>query len=321
MEDLERRLRQDAKHSEPVPLPVPGEAFGIGAVRGLREAFQGFSVLGFEAQAGVAGFVEVLLFDEDVEVVGERPEPAVEEPVGGLGEGEAVADDAGSAVFEAVDVGGVEDGGAVLRDHAVAGEGAGEVVGGQHLEGEAGLALAVGLRRGGSRCRELGVGRFEVDPEQVRQVRADAAGEMGEQDRAAGGGAEAGIGEAEQVIRMEPGDACKVASGGLASVLFVGSPEAVRAGVVKGQLHIRPRAPADRTKRPVGMETEGQLAITAELPAGKLAGFHEIDDDQMEQRLVRRGPAGPVLVQVGEFGKPGMGGSLHVFTEEVPSEK
>jgi hypothetical protein len=33
-----------------------------------------------------------LFFDEDVEVIGEGPEAAVEEPVGGFGEGEAVAD-------------------------------------------------------------------------------------------------------------------------------------------------------------------------------------------------------------------------------------
>lgn len=86
--------------------------------------------------------MEVLFFDKDVEVIGERPEATVEEPVGGFGEGEAVADGAGAALAETVDVRGVENGSAVLRDHPVAGEGAREVVGRQDIEGEAGFPFA-----------------------------------------------------------------------------------------------------------------------------------------------------------------------------------
>jgi hypothetical protein len=37
------------------------------------EFFQCQAVLGFEEEAEVTGFVEGLFFDEDVEVIGERP--------------------------------------------------------------------------------------------------------------------------------------------------------------------------------------------------------------------------------------------------------
>ena len=139
--------------SKPVPLPVPGEVIGIGMEGESGRKPDVFSILRFEQEAEVAAFMEGSLFDENVEVVGERPESAVEEPVGGFGEGQAVADEAGAALAEAADVGGVEDGGAVLGDHAVAGEGAGEVVGGQDLEGEAGFTLPGGLRCAGGRDR------------------------------------------------------------------------------------------------------------------------------------------------------------------------
>ena len=84
----------------------------------------------------------------------------------GFGEGEAVADEAGAAVAEGADVCGVEDGGAVIGDHAVAGEGAGEVVGGQDFEGETGVALAGGVGGGGWGRREIGGVRWEFDAEE-----------------------------------------------------------------------------------------------------------------------------------------------------------
>ncbi len=59
---------------------MPSQILGIGAVGGEWEFFQRLAILGFEEKPEVAGFVEVLLFDEDVELVGERPESAIEEP-------------------------------------------------------------------------------------------------------------------------------------------------------------------------------------------------------------------------------------------------
>ena len=72
-------------------FPVPGEVIGIGMEGGEAWNADAVSILGFEQVPEVAAFVEVLFFDQDVEFIGERPEPAVEEPVGGFREGEAVA--------------------------------------------------------------------------------------------------------------------------------------------------------------------------------------------------------------------------------------
>ena len=119
------------------------------------------------------------LFDEDVEVVVQRPESAIEEPVGGFREGQAIPDEAGASLAEAADVSGVEDGGAVLGDHPVAGEGAGEVVGGQDFKGEAGFPFAGELRRWDRRRRVFGRIISKVDTEQSGQSGACRAGKMG----------------------------------------------------------------------------------------------------------------------------------------------
>jgi hypothetical protein len=65
-----------------VVFPVPGEVVGIGMEGGEGWDVDAVAVFGFEEESEVAAFVEVLFFDEDVEVVGEGPEAAVEEPVG-----------------------------------------------------------------------------------------------------------------------------------------------------------------------------------------------------------------------------------------------
>jgi hypothetical protein len=58
--------------------------------------------------SGIAGFGEVLFCDEHGVVVADRPQAVVEEPVGVLGEGDAVVQGVVAAAGELVDVGGVE---------------------------------------------------------------------------------------------------------------------------------------------------------------------------------------------------------------------
>ena len=71
---------------------MPSEEFGGGVVVWVGGKENGFAVAWLKELRGVAEFVEVGGFDEHVVVVVEGPEPAVEEPVGGFGEGEAVGD-------------------------------------------------------------------------------------------------------------------------------------------------------------------------------------------------------------------------------------
>ena len=107
----------------------------------------------------VSCFLEAICFYEDRAVVGERPKAAVEKPVGGLGERDSVCRVAGAAAFELVDVGCVERSGAVHRDHSVAGECAGEVVGGQDAGGEFRVALLLIMV---GRKESRGIGGNEV---------------------------------------------------------------------------------------------------------------------------------------------------------------
>ncbi len=72
----------------------------------------------------------------------------------------------------------------------------------------------------------------------------------------------------------------------------------------KRELHVWPRSAPDRPEGPVGIEEEGKFAIAAEFAAGQLAGFKEIQDHEVEQRLVRCGASRPVPVEVGEFAVP-----------------
>ena len=224
--------------------------------------------------------------------------------MGGFGEGEAVADDAGAAVAEAADVCGVEDGGAVIGDHAVAGEGASEVVSWQDFEGEAGVALTGGVGGGGRGRGEFGGVRWEVDAEEGGEGIAGGTGEVGEEDGLSGGGAEGGVGEAEEVIGMDPGDACEVAVGGFAAVRVVGRPEAIGAGVEEGEFDVRAGDASESAEGPVGIEAKGEFAITLEFAAGEFSGFEEVENDEVKEGFVGRGTAGPVLLEMGQSGEP-----------------
>lgn len=284
--------------------PVPSEKARFGTIKDAGEFFQCQAVFGFEEETEAARFVEVLFFDQNVELIRKRPESAVEEPVGRFGEGEAVANGAGATVAEALDVGGIKDGGAVFRHHAVAGERAGEVVGGQDCEGKAGFPFTPEYCRRRFWQGIIGGLAGEIHAEQGRERGPGLSGEVMEHEGTTRGIAEGGIGEAKEVVWIEPGDACQVAGAGLATVFFVGCPKAVGAGVEKRELHIRPRSPAHRAQRPVGIETEGEFAIATEIPAGEFAAFEQVDDHEVKQGLVRRGSPGLVLFEVGQLRKP-----------------
>lgn len=66
---------------------------------------------------------------EDGVVVAQRPKAVVEEPVGILGQGDAVVQVVVAAVSELVDMTGIHDGAGRKRDEAIAGQGAGVIVG------------------------------------------------------------------------------------------------------------------------------------------------------------------------------------------------
>ena len=137
---------------------------------------------------------------------------------------------------------------------------------------------------------------------------------MGEEDRAPGGSPEVGIGEAEQVSGIEPGDSCQLTGTCLASVLLEGRPETIAAGVEVRQFYIRSGSATDRAEGPVGIEAEREFAIAAEFSAGQFAAFEEIEDYQVKQRLVRRRAAGPVPFERDQFVDP-------VLTRPLPDRK
>lgn len=67
-------------------------------------------MVGGEEREGVGGFGEAGVVYDYVEVGADGPEALIEEPVGVLGEGQAVVDAVVAGAGEGVDVGGVDGG-------------------------------------------------------------------------------------------------------------------------------------------------------------------------------------------------------------------
>lgn len=89
---------------------VPGEVLRRRPVRGVGGEGELAALHAGQEEGGLAGLGEVLFCDEDGVVVPDGPEAVVEEPVGVLGEGDAVVQGVVAAAGELVDVGGVDDG-------------------------------------------------------------------------------------------------------------------------------------------------------------------------------------------------------------------
>jgi hypothetical protein len=93
---------------------------------------------GFQPQPLRAGFGKLGGSHADAEIIIQRPQAGVEEPVGVFAQGETVARIVVPAVGKAVDVRGVHNAAAIHRHQAVTGQGAGE-------GGKDGSAVPAGL--------------------------------------------------------------------------------------------------------------------------------------------------------------------------------
>src|SRR5690606_988284 len=84
--------------------------------------------VGGELQGFGAALAQAILGDDDAPVVADGPEAFVESPVGVFAEGEAVLGIVVLAFCPRLDMGGIDDSGAVGGQAAIAGERAGELI-------------------------------------------------------------------------------------------------------------------------------------------------------------------------------------------------
>ena len=290
---------------------MPGEILRCRPVRGVGGERELAILHPREQVSGIASLGEVPFGDQDGVVIPERPEAVVEEPVGVLGKGDAVVQGVVAAAGELVDVGRVDDGAAGEGDQAVAGQGAGVVVGGDDTDAKPPFPAA--LHRfpvGGGLGAAAGVGGrgrfFQQRPEGGLFVRFEIASDEDQ----AGLRPESGVVDCAEKFSVEADAGRQVAVAQDLPLLIEGLPEAVRAHVEQGQLQVGFLRPAVDDDGPEAGEAEGEFAGDRQELIGEDTFFGEFEKTEQEQGFVRRGAPGAVDFQVGEFVEEAWHGAL-----------
>src|SRR5438477_2711787 len=118
---------------------MPGEMGRVGIERRFVGQPKLFPVIAGQGLLVGTLLREMVAGDDDREVVSDRPEPVIKQPVGVLAKCDAISDVVVPGIRELVDMGGVDEAARGDRQYTVAGQRTSIIIGGDDLEPEPGF--------------------------------------------------------------------------------------------------------------------------------------------------------------------------------------